>query len=146
MAYCIELAKQALNNGNPPVGSIIILDDQIIGEGIESVKPTNDVTNHAEIVAIRDAISKGHFNDLPKSALYSTHEPCIMCSYLIRQHKIPLIVYGSAVDHIGGHSSKFDILSTESVSKWEVKPKIIGGILKSECTALTSQYQHNLNK
>jgi len=141
MKKCIELGKKALANGDPPVGSIVVLDEEIIGEGIESGKTTNDNTNHAEILAIRDSIVRGYKNDLRDSVLYTTHEPCIMCSYLIRQHQISTIVYGVSVDHVGGHSSKFDILDTEIVPKWGQKPKIIEGVLASECEQLTDRFK-----
>ena len=52
MFQCIELAKVALQNGDPPVGAIIVCDEQIIGKGIESGKSTGDITNHAEILQL----------------------------------------------------------------------------------------------
>lgn len=130
---CIALAKAALKNDNTPVGSVLVFNNKIIGEGIEAAKTTNEITDHAEILAIRDAISKGHINNLKESTLYSTHEPCVMCSYGIRHHKIPLIVFGIPVAHIGGATSKFNILSAKDVPIWDSYPEIIEGILWEEC-------------
>lgn len=124
MQVCQALAEMALKNGESPVGSIITFEDRIIGKGIESGKSTNDITNHAEISAIKDAINNGYLNVLHKATMFSTHEPCIMCSYLIRHHKIPRIIYSNAVPFIGGATSKFNILSTEDVPKWGKKPII----------------------
>ena len=146
MEKCISLAKKALEKGNPPVGAILVVDDKIIGSGIESGKSTGDITNHAEILAIRDAINSQNIKQLSKATMFTTHEPCIMCSYLIRHHKIPAIVYGSAVDYIGGHTSTFKILNTTAVPKWEDAPTIIENVLAGRCKALSLEYKRLVNK
>ncbi len=146
MHQCLDLAKIALAEGNPPVGAIIVLDEKVIGTGIESGKSTGDITNHAEIMAIRDALKNGYSDKLHLASMYTTHEPCIMCSYMIRHHKIPEIVYGTSVPYIGGFTSKYDILATEDVPKWGIKPKVIGDICIEECNALNAQFLELLNK
>jgi tRNA(adenine34) deaminase len=136
MRACIELAKMALSAGDPPVGAILVHGDQIIGKGIESGRSTGDVTNHAEILAVRDAVNNGH-SVLPDHAiLYTTHEPCIMCSYVIRQFKISRIVFGIAVSEIGGYTSEFAILKTDKIRKWGEVPEITSGVCKSDCEKL----------
>ncbi len=140
MRQCIALAEMALKNGDPPVGAVIVAEGRIIGEGIESGKSTNDITNHAEILAIRDAINNGHSDLLSKAKMFSTHEPCIMCSYVIRHHQLPHIIYGSAVPHVGGATSPFAVLSAENVAKWGKAPKITGGICVTECDGLTARH------
>lgn len=146
MQQCLDLATIALEAGNPPVGALLVFDGNVIGTGIESGKSTGDITNHAEILAIRSALKNGYSDKLHLSHMYTTHEPCIMCSYMIRHHRIPSIFYGSAVPYIGGLTSKFDVLKTEDVPKWGSKPNIIGGICLDECNALTTQFLDRLNK
>lgn len=141
MKHCLSLAEKALKNGNPPVGAILEFDGNIIGEGIESGKSTNDITNHAEIEAIRDAIKKGFIDQLQSATMYTTHEPCIMCSYVIRHHKILEIVYGSSVDHIGGYSSNFAVLSNKTVPNWGTPPKVVTGICEKESNYLSSLFK-----
>src|SRR6188768_1358855 len=102
MLQCLDLAKLALAAGDPPVGAIIVLDGKVIGTGVESGRSTGDITNHAEILAVRDAIKNGYSDRLDRSIMYTTHEPCIMCSYVIRHHKISEIIYGASVPYIGG--------------------------------------------
>ncbi len=140
MQHCIALAEIALKKGNPPVGAIIVFENSIIGKGIESGKSTGDITNHAEILAIRDAIKNEHGNNLQQARMFTTHEPCIMCSYLIRHHKLPHIIYGSSVPFIGGATSTFNILSSEDVPKWGKKPIITEGICEKECNELTARF------
>lgn len=141
MQKCMELGKEALANQNPPVGSILVCDDQVIGEGMETVRENNDITFHAEIEAVRDAVERGFKKNLSRSILYTTHEPCIMCSYVIRQYKIPHIVYGIGVDHVGGHTSSFHVLDSENVPPWGSKPKITSGVLREECKLLNEEFR-----
>ncbi|WP_205649759.1 nucleoside deaminase [Aequorivita ciconiae] len=133
MKRCLHLAELALENGNPPVGALLMLDGVIIGEGIESGKSSGDITNHAEILAIRHAIANGYLEDLYRASLYTTHEPCIMCSYVIRHHKISRIVYGTEVPYVGGFISDFGILTSEDVPKWGKEPQVISGVCQREC-------------
>jgi len=146
MHQCLELAKTALAAGDPPVGTIVVFESKVIGTGIESGRSSGDVTNHAEILAVRDAIKNGYAAALHKSSLYTTHEPCWMCAYAIRHYQIPEIVYGTAVPFIGGATSKFNILSTRDVPKWNDNPKIISGICLDECNQLNKAFQKLLNK
>jgi tRNA(adenine34) deaminase len=139
MTKCLELAKIALSRNNPPVGAILVCNGEIIGKGIESGRSTKDITNHAEINAINDAIKNQHEAKISESVMYTTHEPCIMCSYVIRHHKIGKLVYGSSVEYIGGHTSNFKLLETRHVPKWEVVPEIVSGILEVECNLLVEE-------
>ncbi|QHT72179.1 nucleoside deaminase [Rhodocytophaga rosea] len=143
MQICIELGKQAMQDGNPPVGSILVKDKQIIGEGREAGKSKSDITCHAEIEAIRDAVRKGNTHFLSEALLYTTHEPCIMCSYVIRHHKIPVVVMGTEVPLIGGCSSEYPILTTDTISIWSAPPQIITGVLKEECDLSTGDFRKN---
>lgn len=132
---CIELALIAKSNGESPVGSIIVKNDKIIGEGIEAGKAHLDITFHAEIEAIRHATQFLKSQDLSDCILYTTHEPCIMCSYMIRHTKIKMIVMGLTTGELGGFSAE-DPLLLKPVSKWANPPVILHGILKEDCQAL----------
>ena len=123
---CELLAAKASANDDAPVGSVIIKDDEIISEAIEATKSKNDVTCHAELEAIRLAVKKLKTNDLSDCILYSTHEPCIMCSYAIRFHKIKKVVYQHAVNYLGGVSSSIPLLTSKEVPPhWGEVPVII---------------------
>ena len=143
MNKCIKLGKDTMRNGNPPVGALLIKDDAIIGIGKEAGKSSNDITKHAEIEAIRDAIANQQ--SLQDTILYTTHEPCIMCSYVIRHHQIKTIVFGAKSNHVGGLSSEFKLLETESIPHWKSAPELIVGVLEDECNALSTKYIKNQN-
>jgi len=146
MRQCIKLANMALAKGNPPVGALLVLDGEVIGTGVESGKSTGDVTNHAEILAVREAVNGGYADRLNLSTLYTTHEPCIMCSYLIRHHHISRLIYGAPVPFVGGITSDFKILSTRDIPKWGQGPEIIGEICLNECMQLNEDFKKTLAK
>ncbi|HEY1054963.1 MAG TPA: nucleoside deaminase [Emticicia sp.] len=136
MKVCIDLAKIAKQRGESPVGSIIVQNGLVIGRGIESGKAHQDITFHAEIEAIRHATKYLGKQDLSDCVLYTTHEPCIMCSYMIRHTKIPLLVMGLTTGEIGGFSSALPLLIDTTITKWTEPPVIIKGILGKECAEL----------
>lgn len=140
MLQCLELAEIAVENGNPPVGAILVFEDKIIGKGIEAGKSTGDITNHAEILAVKDALQNGYGASLYLSQLFTTHEPCIMCAYVIRHHKIPHIIYGIDVENVGSATSDFKILSTEKIPKWGKSPHITRDICQAKCLTLNEQF------
>ena len=136
MQRCIELAQRARQSGDTPVGSVIVRNDQVIGEGLEAVRGRLDVTAHAEIEAIRQACRKVHSLDLAGSVLYTRAEPCWMCSYAIRQTHISHVVIGRTVPSVGGFSSRHPILADPDIGCWPSPPSIACGVLGRECEQL----------
>ena len=123
---CEVLAEEAAAKGDAPVGSVILKGDEIISEAMEASKNKNDVTCHAELEAIRSAVKKLRTNDLSDCVLYSTHEPCIMCSYAIRFYKIKKIVFQHTANYFGGRSSSMPLLITKEVPPhWGDVPVIV---------------------
>jgi len=123
---CGILAEGAVAKGESPVGSLITKNDEIVCEAIEASKNKNDVSCHAELEAIRLAVKKLKTNDLSACVIYSTHEPCIMCSYAIRFYKIKKVVYQHAVNYLGGVSSSMPLLISKEVPPhWGSVPEII---------------------
>lgn len=123
MQRCRELAVVARERRESPVGSVVVVMGQTIGEGIEASKNRQDITCHAEVEAIREAV-KNHGQDLSGAVLYTTHEPCILCSYVIRHHRISRVVIEQEVAHIGGASSAYPILITENIPIWGPPPVV----------------------
>ncbi len=123
---CELLAEEAAAKGDAPVGSIITKGEEIIAEAIEASKNKNDITCHAELEAIRLAVENLKTNDLSGCVIYSTHEPCIMCSYAIRFYKLKKVVYQHAVNYLGGNSSSMPLLISKEVPPhWAEAPVIV---------------------
>jgi tRNA(adenine34) deaminase len=112
---CNELAVLAEREGNPAVGSLIVFQGEVIYEAQEASRSKNDVTCHAEIEAIRGALKKMSVNTLKGAVIYSSHEPCVMCSYAIRYYKISKVVYQNRVPYLGGVSSSMPLLISRDV-------------------------------
>lgn len=121
---CEALASIAAERGESPVGSVVVLNGEIIGEGVEAGKAKQDVTFHAEVEAIRMAV-KTHGKDLSGATLYTTHEPCILCSYVIRHYRIGRVVIQKAVAHIGGASSDYPVLTASDIPIWPLPPVVV---------------------
>jgi tRNA(adenine34) deaminase len=133
---CIELAEVARSQNNTPVGSIVVLKGEVIGEGIEELPSGNNITGHAEILACQAAVDRTGNKLLTGAVLYSTAEPCFMCSYAIRQTGIAIVVYGVDTPTIGGVTSSHAILIDPRLSSWKPAPRVVAGVLRNECMKL----------
>lgn len=136
MRRCIELGLVAKANGNAPVGSVIVMDNKIIGEGFEGEKGIPQPIAHAETIALVKAVKYRGSNDLRNCILYTSKEPCFMCSFLIRQTAIKGVVFASRSGETGGAGPVFSMLNTDRVEKWTPPPFLIEGILREECEKL----------
>ncbi|WP_224485426.1 nucleoside deaminase [Robertkochia aurantiaca] len=107
-----KLARKAAAAGEVAAGCVIIRNDNIIAKGEEATLRKKDITAHAEIEAIREAVSVVG-KDLKGAVLVTTKEPCVMCSYAIRYHGISTVVFEVPSEHFGGATSSFNLLTTK---------------------------------
>jgi tRNA(adenine34) deaminase len=97
----IELAKEAERNGNLPIGALVCLDRDIVGEGMNSIwRPAVDLTRHAEMEALR-SVPERLWSRSREMTLFTTLEPCLMCAAAILLHQIGRLVFGAS-DPYGG--------------------------------------------
>jgi len=136
MRRAIQLARFALARGDTPVGAVVVGEGRVIGEGIEAVRSAKDLTAHAELNAVREACRSLNSLALDGATLYTTVEPCFMCSFVVRSARLSRVVIGRSVPHIGGISSKFPILIDPDVPNWVQPPIVVNGILEEECHSL----------
>jgi tRNA(adenine34) deaminase len=122
---CFRLAKISANNGESAVGAVIVKDGEILGEGTEQSRSRNDVTRHAEVVAILTAIERHGRDGCRGSTLYSNVEPCILCSYAIRHYGISRVVYAKRAGEVGGVHSHYPILKVGDIKRWGEPPEVI---------------------
>jgi tRNA(adenine34) deaminase len=125
---CLELAAMAAKEGESPVGSIVVKNGKIIGEAYEKSRQLKDVTRHAEVLAILDAMKNSE--NLAGATLYTNVEPCILCSYVIRHHRIAKVVFAEYSGELGGTNQPFSLLLSSHFKSWDLPPAII--IFKSE--------------
>ena len=89
-----SLAWQSRENGNHPFGAVLVIDDQVVVEGLNTVMIDRDVTRHAELNLVSEATRKFTANQLMHSTIYASTEPCAMCSGAIFWSGIRCVVYG----------------------------------------------------
>ncbi|QEL19373.1 nucleoside deaminase [Limnoglobus roseus] len=139
MRRCLELAMNAREKGNTPVGSVVVLDGTIIGEGIETLPAGTSITGHAELLACQAAIDTSGRKHLAGAVLYTTAEPCFMCGYAIRQLRVSLVIYGMETPLVGAVTSAHPILTGPALDGWRPAPVVIGGVLRAECEGLKAR-------
>lgn len=128
MRRCWQLAARAKQQGNTAVGSLVVWEDRIVAEAEEEVPQGPNLTGHAEALACQRATETLGTTSLADAILYTTAEPCFMCSYLIRQCEVALVVYGKRTPRIGGITSEFPILIAPELNDWKPAPQVIGGV------------------
>ena len=126
MRRALELAEQA--DGEIAVGAVIVKNGEIIACACNKKEQNNDVTSHAEILAIREAEQKLGNWRLDDCEMYVTLEPCPMCAWAIINSRLKTVYFGSYDTNYGALGSKIDLRQIAN-SKLEV----YGGILEQEC-------------
>jgi tRNA(adenine34) deaminase len=139
MRRCLGLAMTARSEGNTPLGSVVVLDGRVIGEASEALPAGRSVTGHAEVLACQAALERAGRGDLAGAALYTTAEPCFMCSYVIRQLRVALVVYGVETPLMGGVTSGHPILTDPALDRWRPAPAVVGGVLRDDCERLRAK-------
>ena len=111
MRCALELAAHARDaEGEVPVGAVLVVGDEVIGEGWNRNITLNDPSAHAEILALRAAGDKLGNYRFPGSTLYATLEPCAMCAMALVHARIGRVVYAAADPKTGAAGSVFDTL------------------------------------
>jgi tRNA(adenine34) deaminase len=139
MGRALDWAKKGdAAEGCSPIGCVIVLDGKIVGEGHNETELQHDPTAHAEIVAIRRACEILATDELRGATLYSTLQPCGMCSMASIWAKIGRIVYGAEREDV--HEMYFEERDRGTVDyvldAYKDDIVLLGGILSKECAAL----------
>lgn len=134
MQLAYQQACHARDIDEVPIGAIIVKDDKIIAQAYNQKESTHDVTAHAEMIAIREACQKLGTWHLDGCILYSTLEPCLMCSGAIIQSRIKKVVFAAKGQRWHGLSN---YLESHDFNHY---PQIISGVLEKQCCLLLSQY------
>lgn len=124
MDRCATLAAEARLSGNTAVGSLVAVGDEVISEASEAVPAGPDPFAHAELIAVRDAMGRYGRSFPDDATLYTTHEPCFLCSYAIREAGIRRVVMGAPTPDIGGVTSSHPLLVADDVARWKDPPTV----------------------
>lgn len=137
MKRAIELAKRAADQGEVPVGAVLVSEKQIIGEGFNCSIGQHDPTAHAEIVAMRNASKALGNYRLPNTTLYVTLEPCIMCAGAMIHARIGRLIHGALDPKAGAIESRTRILDNPFLNH---RIQYSGGLFSNECGEILSQF------
>lgn len=132
MKKAIDQAEFAIETGEVPVGAIIVCNNQIVAKAYNQTEMLNDVTAHAEMIAITAAANYLGSKYLHNCQLYVTVEPCPMCAGALRWSQISRIVYGAADDKNGFMNYGKEMLHP--------KTKTAFGLLHAECASLMKNF------
>lgn len=138
MKQALKQAELALESGEIPVGAIVVCENQIIARAHNQTEQLNDVTAHAEIIAITAASNFLNSKYLPDCTLYVTLEPCIMCAGALHWAQLGRVVYGTADDKRGFMRFGKSLLHPKS--------KLEYGIMEEECSAILKQFFQKLRQ
>ncbi len=137
MRRALELARHAEAAGEVPVGALVVLENEIIGEGWNQPIVSHDPTAHAEIVALRAASQHAKNYRLPGAVLYVTLEPCAMCAGAMVHARIARVVYGATDPKTGAAGSVFNLLDSSALNH---RPQLTSGVLAEECGAMLKEF------
>ena len=137
MRYAFRLAQRAEEQGEVPVGSVIVKDNRCIAEGWNSVIERHDPTAHAEIVALRAAGLALENYRLGAVTLYVTLEPCVMCMGAMSNARINRLVFGA---YDAKRGAVCNALSLSDASFLNHHINWVGGVLEHDCSGLLRDF------
>lgn len=132
MRKALEEARLAEAEGEIPVGAVVVCKDRVIARAHNQTERLNDVTAHAEMLAITSATGLLGGKYLNECTLYVTLEPCVMCGGALAWAQLGELVYGAADTHRGYARLSPPVLHPRT--------KVTGGVLSGECEALVKEF------
>ena len=138
MQAALEVAEQALDTNDVPVGAIILDESgNIVASGFNRREVDSDPTAHAEIVALREAADIAGNWRLDNHTLVVTLEPCAMCAGAIAQARIKVLVFGAWDEKAGAVGSVWDVLRDPRAP---YRVEVIAGVLADECGEVLQKF------
>ena len=137
MRRALELARRAALDNEVPVGALLVLEQEVIGEGWNRPIGSHDPTAHAEIMALRDGALRLRNYRLAKTTLYVTLEPCAMCIGAVLNARVSRVVFGAWDPKAGACGSVIDL---PREPKFTHRIDIFGGVCSDESAALLREF------
>lgn len=142
MREALALAQAAADEGEVPVGCVVVRGEEIVGRGRNRRESAKSALAHAEIEAIAEACRNLGGWRLWQCTLYVTLEPCPMCAGAIINARLPRVVYGAKEPTNGCCGSAVDLFMLPCSQK----PEIVPGVLEEECSAMLSAFFRRLRE
>ena len=130
MRVALELAREAAEIDEVPVGAIVVRDGEIIAKAFNTREHTKCATHHAEILAIEEACKRLGGWRLVGCTLYVTMEPCAMCAGAIINARVPRVVYGARDIRFGAFGSLIDLATVPLNHTPEIRADVLGDVAR----------------
>lgn len=140
MKLAFEEASLAYDEGEVPVGAVLVKDGKVVVKAHNQRETSKDPTGHAEIIALRYGSQVEENWRLTDSTLYVTKEPCIMCAGAMVNARLGRLVYGCKDEKGGAVDSLYRILSDERLNH---QVRVVAGILEEECSEILKRFFQN---
>jgi len=137
MRVAIDSAQIAEENGDVPIGAVIVYKDQIIGKAYNQREQLKDPTAHAEIIALTQAASALQTWRLNGCTMYVTLEPCPMCAGALVLSRVDRLVFGCNDPKTGACGSLYDIVRDERLNH---RLEVTTGVLAEQCSKLLQDF------
>lgn len=137
MRRALDVARAGGAQGEVPVGAVVVLDGEIIGEAFNAPITHHDPSAHAEIRALRAAAQRVGNYRLTGASLYVTLEPCAMCAGAMMHARVSRVVFGTTDPKTGACGSVVDLFSDIRLNH---HAEVIGGLLADECAELLRNF------
>ena len=137
MRLAIKEAEKAFENGEVPVGAVLVHKKQVLGRAYNQVRLLKDPTAHAEVLAITQACEAMGAERLPETTLYVTLEPCPMCVGAMILARIERLVFGAREPKTGACGSVVNLMAD---GRWNHRFKVQEGLLEFESAALLQEF------
>lgn len=138
MQSALAEARAAAEEGEIPIGAVVVCGGRIVGKGHNRVEALGDATAHAEMQALTAAMNSLGSKYLPECTLYVTVEPCVMCAGALAWSQIGCVVYGAADPKKG--------YSTYSSRILHPKTEVTAGFMESECREIMEDFFKKLRR
>ncbi len=136
MAIALEEARRALAESNRPFGAVVVREGRVVARGRNLIERESDPTAHAELVAVRNACRALDTLSLEGATLYTTCEPCLMCTAAILWAKIPRVVIGAAWADAPTSFDKEKLAFFDVLGQGKYRFRYEVGVMREECVKL----------
>lgn len=131
MTRALDLALEAFEEDEVPIGAVVVFENKIIGRGYNQTERLNDVTAHAEMLAVTAASNAINGKYLDECTLYVTIEPCLMCAGALQWARVGRVVWGAPEPKFGFNRIDSKLLG---------KTKVLGGVMSEQCGELMQRF------
>ena len=142
MRLALLEAEKAARAGEPPIGAVVVANGEVVAAACNTREYTNDITGHAELIAVREAAKKRGDWRLSDCTVYVTLEPCPMCAGALLASRVARVVYGAKDPAAGAMGTVLNLPRFPLGAH----PEVTVGVLEDECRTILQDFFKNCRK